>query len=436
MQEFNPVSFDHMDMDMWVQEAWRSPARIPKKHRLCCCLNGRASSYHKAGVQAAKKGRTQEAELAFRQALRMDPPPREAAYVQCLLGKMFAEAGKLEEARLCFDDAIKCCGDFSPAHYNMGRLLHRVGMTYESVGHFDKCLDIDPSDNDARRALTLALSDLDRPQEAIKHVKAAIKGTEEAMNTNIITLGFKSKKLEKEFQERRARRSARGTRLLLLMGLLQQFLLVYYEEREGEDVLEAGLAFIEDPLGRNGNIKVKGNTTHFYDDNGDHQVTATEAYQDGEHGGVEIRAVDAHGYGVEIQDPTDIPGEEIIGPERMEEHFLEWLNALDQDRTFLLLDTFTIGITLVTFLVTFHKSFFKYKHVVLTCEIVIFVFLQLIQTTFLLIESDLHYEEKKEVLVAVPTELIETIMTTHIHFSLLLAFPQIFGLRWMTMFGM
>ena len=63
----------------------------------------------------------------------------------------------------------------------------------------------------------------------------------------------------------------------------------------------------------------------------------------------------------------------------------------------------------------------------------LFIFLQLVQTTFLLIESDQHYEEKEEVLVAVPTELIETIMTTHIHFSLLLAFPQIFGLRWMTM---
>ena len=31
------------------------------------------------------------------------------------------------------------------------------------------------------------------------------------------------------------------------------------------------------------------------------------------------------------------------------------------------------------------------------------------------------------------TELIQTIMTTHIHFALLLAFPQIFGLRWTTM---
>ena len=30
-------------------------------------------------------------------------------------------------------------------------------------------------------------------------------------------------------------------------------------------------------------------------------------------------------------------------------------------------------------------------------------------------------------------ELTETIMTTHIHFTLLLVFPPVFGMRWMTM---
>eukprot|EP01052_Picozoa_sp_SAG31_P018073 SAG31_NODE_1264_length_9071_cov_17.828132_4_plen_1309_part_00 len=424
----NPASYD----DMFLQEVWRSPTRFRKRHRVCCCLNGRASSYWKSGQSSLKKGRLHEAELAFRQALHMDPPPREAAYVQCLLGKMFAEAERLEEARDCFDDAIKCCADYSPAHYNMGRLLHRLGKADESVGHFDKCLDIDPADNDARRGLTLALSDLDRPQEAIRHVRAAIKGTEEAMNTNSLTLGFKSAKLEKEFQERRARRSAGGTRLLLLMGLLQQLLLVYYEEREGEDVLEAGLQFIEDPLSIG--VKQKGNMTHYYDATG-HQVTSTRNYDALHSSGGDIHAVDPiNGESVDLLDPTDLPGKEITGPEMMEERLLEWLNAVDHDKTFLILDALTIFLTGLCLLITFHKSFFRFKHGVLTIEIILFVFLQLVQTTFLLIESDLHYEEKQEVLVAVPTELIETIMTTHIHFSLLLAFPQIFGLRWIRMF--
>ena len=51
-EEVNPVSFD----DSWVEEAWRTPARMPKR-RSCCCLNGRVSSYIKAGQTSLKKGR-------------------------------------------------------------------------------------------------------------------------------------------------------------------------------------------------------------------------------------------------------------------------------------------------------------------------------------------------------------------------------------------
>ena len=56
-----------------------------------------------------------------------------------------------------------------------------------------------------------------------------------------------------------------------------------------------------------------------------------------------------------------------------------------------------------------------------------------LETTFLLVDSDLHYDERDQVLVAMSQELTETIMTTHIHFTLLLVFPPVFGMRWMTM---
>ena len=56
-----------------------------------------------------------------------------------------------------------------------------------------------------------------------------------------------------------------------------------------------------------------------------------------------------------------------------------------------------------------------------------------LETTFLLVDSDLHYDERDQVLVAMSQELTETIMTTHIHFTLLLVFPPVFGMRWLTM---
>ena len=44
--------------------------------------------------------------------------------------------------------------------------------------------------------------------------------------------------------------------------------------------------------------------------------------------------------------------------------------AVDHDKTFLFLDVVTIGMTGLCLLITFHKSFFRYKHLVLTIEIV------------------------------------------------------------------
>ena len=65
---------------------------------------------------------------------------------------------------------------------------------------------------------------------------------------------------------------------------------------------------------------MKGNETHFYDAAGGHHITPA--------GGSEIHAVDPiNGEPVDILDPTDLPGEQITGPEMIEERFLQWLNG-------------------------------------------------------------------------------------------------------------
>ena len=57
---------------------------------------------------------------------------------------------------------------------------------------------------------------------------------------------FRSAKMERLFTKRRARRAARGTRVLLLMAFVQQILLMSIEEEAGEAALETGIEELAD----------------------------------------------------------------------------------------------------------------------------------------------------------------------------------------------
>ena len=54
------------------------------------------------------------------------------------------------------------------------------------------------------------------------------------MASHPLTLRFRSAKMERLFTQRRARRAARGTRVLLLMAFVQQILLMSIEEEAGQ----------------------------------------------------------------------------------------------------------------------------------------------------------------------------------------------------------
>ena len=66
------------------------------------------------------------------------------------------------------------------------------------------------------------------------------------MASHPLTLRFRSAKMERLFTQRRARRAARGTRVLLLMAFVQQILLMSIEEEAGEAALETGIEELAD----------------------------------------------------------------------------------------------------------------------------------------------------------------------------------------------
>ncbi|WPP01981.1 sulfotransferase [Pseudomonas sp. HR96] len=64
-------------------------------------------------------GDREAAQVAYRQAISLDPRHAQA---QNNLGALYAEQGRLDEARACFEAAIATQGDFVAAHYNYSSL--------------------------------------------------------------------------------------------------------------------------------------------------------------------------------------------------------------------------------------------------------------------------------------------------------------------------
>lgn len=532
----NPVSFD----DPWLMAP---TIKVHKRRQVCCCM-GESTNWrerYRTGRAAYERRHLEEAEQALRDAVELN---RDCVEAWTMLAQVLADQDRDAEAEECYNDALATDRQYLLAHFGLGMLMSRQRRTDESIAHFDACLEIDPAHNDARRALTAALNDLGRPREAIGHFEQAIAKAEAAMSANRFTLAFDAANMEQDFKARRANRSAPGTRLLLVMAFLQQLLLLYSEDVEGngEQALETGIEEIA-AIEREEEAIVAGDvdpsifnpasnaafadcylTPMEIETDAQARAFATALFlatdgvdindlplgyrgiaTDGvlEHRGATdwglsppcadgvqpwglaswqaaYLGAGGNGYGTGSRhEPSGVaatatgdspadprsrtnatsnpgrgPGPKVppvpaatgldrgfeplpIGHldevEEEEEMLLVWLNQLDHDRTFLWLDIIIMAVATTNFLYSFHHSFFRVKTVLLSISMVLFVFTELLETTFLLVDSDLHYDERDQLLAAMSTELVQTIMTTHIHFSLLLVFPQLFGLRWITM---
>jgi len=83
-----------------------------------------------------------------------------------LLGQVLVDQGRDADAEECYRDAVALDEGYLLAHFSLGMLQNRLGKVDESIAHFDTCLALDPSHNDARRALTAGLARLGRPRDA------------------------------------------------------------------------------------------------------------------------------------------------------------------------------------------------------------------------------------------------------------------------------
>jgi tetratricopeptide (TPR) repeat protein len=86
-------------------------------------------------------GRLEEAEAAYRRAIKLDPGQQDA---QSNLGVTLARQGKLEEAIYHFRLAIAASPDFAAAHNNLGDGLRAQGKVEEAIEAYEGALRADP----------------------------------------------------------------------------------------------------------------------------------------------------------------------------------------------------------------------------------------------------------------------------------------------------
>ena len=129
-------------------------------------------AHYNLGNCLSQAGRIQEAILHYEQALRIKPDYAEARYN---LGNAFWETGRIQEAIAYYEQALRLKPDSAEAHNNMGVALVRLGKAQEAIGHWEQSLRIKPGFAEAHHNLGVALMQLGRVQEAIGHYQQALR---------------------------------------------------------------------------------------------------------------------------------------------------------------------------------------------------------------------------------------------------------------------
>lgn len=132
-----------------------------------------------AGISAAKAGQREKAMTLFRQCLDIDPEDAEARF---LLGQELIGAGELEEGLLLMYEAqaIGYETDWIRrklviGHFNLGVRNFTAKDYDQSVPHYRRAHELDPTDHETHRNLMEALAYAGHHDEAFRHAAILLR---------------------------------------------------------------------------------------------------------------------------------------------------------------------------------------------------------------------------------------------------------------------
>jgi tetratricopeptide (TPR) repeat protein len=91
------------------------------------------------------------------------------------LGNAFLQVGKIQDAVVEYEEALKIESFLAEPHNNLGTILVRSGQLAEGIAHYEQALRIKLDYPEAQNNLGLALMGTGEFDAAVQHLKAAIQ---------------------------------------------------------------------------------------------------------------------------------------------------------------------------------------------------------------------------------------------------------------------
>ena len=122
-----------------------------------------ARSRFALGIALAGSGRPEEAEAAYRDALRLNPRDHRA---HNNLAWLLAEQGRVDEALDAAQEAYRLAGDDPAVAHTLGRLYGQRGLADRAVSFLEQSRSGEPDDPQIALDLAIAYRDADRVEDA------------------------------------------------------------------------------------------------------------------------------------------------------------------------------------------------------------------------------------------------------------------------------
>jgi len=133
--------------------------------------NNAAARYH-FGMALRRAGRIREATVQYEQALRLNP---DTAVAHWNLGNALGDVGKATEAIGQYEQALQLKPDFVQAYNNLGVALAQAGKMHEAIENYETAVRLDPDFAEAQINLGTSLLQKGDVEGAIRHYEHALR---------------------------------------------------------------------------------------------------------------------------------------------------------------------------------------------------------------------------------------------------------------------
>ena len=155
----------------WRQTAyWRDSETLWTRDLDCAGENARG--LNSLGTALRQQGRIDEALVRYEKALKLDPANADA---HNNLGSILQDRGRFDEAAFHYEQTLKTRPRCAEAHANLGVLACQQGRIDEAVAHYGRALEINPDFAEVHRNLGEVLRKQGRIDEAVRHYERAVE---------------------------------------------------------------------------------------------------------------------------------------------------------------------------------------------------------------------------------------------------------------------